>query len=85
MQHLQLSISLRKPIILQDYVGSDLTGLLEKNVAFNSTNGEELYYIITKIQSNELLINKDSYDKALDELYDSLDFEVATKIATMLK
>ena len=79
------AIVLRKPIILQDYVGSDLTGLLEKNVAFNSTNGEELYYIITKIQSNELLINKDSYDKALDELYDSLDFEVATKIATMLK
>ena len=79
------AIVLRKPIILQDYVGSDLTGLLEKNVAFNSTNAEELYNIITKIQSNELLINKDSYDKALDELYDSLDFEVATKIATMLK
>ena len=79
------AIVLRKPIILQDYVGSDLTGLLEKNVAFNSTNAEELYNTITKIQSNELLINKDSYDKALDELYDSLDFEVATKIATMLK
>lgn len=79
------AIVLRKPIILQDYVGSDLTGLLEKNVAFNSTNAEELYNIITKIQSNELLINKDSYYKALDELYDSLDFEVATKIATMLK
>ena len=79
------AIVLRKPIILQDYVGSDLTGLLEKNVAFNSTNAEELYNTITKIQSNELLINKDSYYKALDELYDSLDFEVATKIATMLK
>ncbi len=79
------AIVLRKPIILQDYVGSDLTGLLEKNVAFNSTNAEELYNTITKIQSNELLINKDSYDKALDELYDSLDFEVAKKIAMMLK
>jgi hypothetical protein len=62
-----------------------LTGLLEKNVAFNSTNAEELYNTIIKIQSNELLINKDSYDKALDELYDSLDFEVAKKIAMMLK
>lgn len=79
------AIVLRKPIILQDYVGSDLTGLLEKNVAFNSTNAEELYNTITKVQSNELLINKDSYDKALDELYDSLDFEVAKKIAMMLK
>ncbi|MDB9931549.1 CDP-glycerol glycerophosphotransferase family protein [Flavobacteriales bacterium] len=79
------AIVLRKPIILQDYVGSDLTGLLEKNVAFNSTNAEELYNTITKIQSNELLINKDSYDKALDDLYDSLDFEVAKKIAMMLK
>jgi len=76
---------LRKPIVLQDYSESDITGLIRKEVAINTLNSNELFTVLTQIKDKELKINSDKYEKALSEIYASTNFEVAGEIVKLFK
>ena len=76
---------LYKPIVLQDYLSNDTTGLIEKGVAINTINSEELYVVLNQIISKNLDFDKEMYENALSEIYASTDFEVAKEIVKLLK
>ena len=76
---------LRKPIILQDYSGSDLTGLLKRDVALNALNENQLFQELNAIKRGERKISAEKYQTALSEIYSTLDFNVAERIVELLK
>jgi hypothetical protein len=75
---------LKKPIILLDYELKDSTGLIDREVAYRAVNSKQLFDYINGIKNGSIKIKENNYEKALDEQFSSLDFNVSEKIISLL-
>jgi CDP-glycerol glycerophosphotransferase (TagB/SpsB family) len=79
------AVYFNKPFIVLDHLNQDIQRFHESGVAFQATNADELKDYIFKILSGKLNINKEAYDKFVENYAYKIDGKVSERCIEFIK